>query len=357
MRSYFAPWLEDAQLRRWLGFAEEVPWAHYLQDPRWAAVEHSGHGIHARRPTFFWSERAGDICLTAIGVRRSLPVLGLAFWEFRKGPTFAEPETFDDWLAWLVPTMSRDAARLYVEPPMPLNEGGDDAETVLERHGFRRYRTMGTWSTLVVDVRRTEDDILASFRRDTRAAIRKAREHGIVVDCEDTPEGWEALCELQFEMAHRAPVGVVTIDTMACISRHWLAGGMGGTLLVARSGEAPLTAALVVKHRSTAYLRMLPSSPKRAKPSAAHLVVWEGIRWAKSRGCSSFDLDGYALMTRPDDPLSGVNQFKRGFAPLQEPLKATALHERVNSPALCGAVRLLQRVRRTHHGQGIGGQG
>src|SRR5674476_1068621 len=79
--------LDEAQLERWRGFAEHMPWAHYLQDPAWAEIERRGRGWGSRQPFFFWAELDGAICLTALGVRRSLPIPGRFFWEFKNGPT------------------------------------------------------------------------------------------------------------------------------------------------------------------------------------------------------------------------------------------------------------------------------
>ena len=303
----------------------------------------------SRQPIFFWAERDGAICLTALGVRRRLPVPGRVFWEFKKGPTVLDSGVLDQWLGWLVGALGREVARLHVEPAVPLDEGGDDVETLLERHGFVRRRVMGTWATLLVDIGPDEEDILASFRPATQRSIRKSRRLGIEVCSEDTPEGWSVLSALETDLSRRTPVNPVDRETIAQISRHWLADASGGTILIPRRDGMPLAAALVIVYGQRAHLPMIPSSHRHRKLPASHLLVWEAMRWAKARGCTTFDLEGYSLMAQPGDSLWGVNQFKRGFAPIDQLSKSVAIHERVFSPAVVAAAQNVRRFQAWRH--------
>jgi len=349
LASFFAAWLADDDASHWRAFAQRVPWASYQQDPAWAPIEECGERPGVRKVFHFWSERAGEICLTALGVRRRLPLTARAFWEFNKGPTFVDVEVLDAWLAWLVGTLRRDAARIRIEPAMPLATGGDDVETLLERHGFVRRRSDGTWSTVMVDLRGDEEQLLASLSAQTRRKVKKSRLLGIAVRAEDSPSGWRVLSGLERELSRRAAVSPVDVVTLSCISRQWLKGGTGGTLLVAYRGEEPLAAGLVIAYRDTAYLPLIACSPSVRDLPLSHLLVWEALEWARHHGRTVFDLEGYSQMARPGDVLWGVNQFKRGFAQGRQPTKAVAIHELVFSPALvtaAGAVRSLQAKRR-----------
>ena len=232
---------------------------------------------------------------------------------------------------------------------MLLDEIGDQMETVLDGRGFVRRRTFGVWSTLVVDLDRPEDEILASFRPKTRRTIRQAEELGVVVADEDTPEGRAALVALDAEMAARAPVRPIDPAFVESVSRHWCAGGLRGTVLVARRQGEPLAAHLLLIHGSTATGCVMPSSRRHTKIPTSHLLHWEAMRWARAHGCTEFDTGGYALSARPGEPLWGVNTFKRGFAPKQQPRKFVAVHERILSPVVVSsatAVRRLQTWRR-----------
>lgn len=346
-RFHVAERLSDGQEQHWREFSARLPSSHYYQDPAWAEIERCHGRVGVRCPMFFWAEVEGDLCLTALGIRRRLPVPGRVFWEFNRGPNVVDSAVLQDWLTWLLSTFGREAARIRVQPPLPLDERGDDVETLLDAHGFVRRRSLDTWTTLKVDISREADEIMASFRQETRRAIRMSGRQGVEVCAEDTPEGWSTLAQLQAETAqrHRASVPLVAADEIAAVSRHWLKDGAGGTVLVARLHGEPLAAALVVTYGEAAYVPLIPSSRRHRKQWASHLLVWEAMRWAKGHGCRVYDSGGYSMTALPGESLWGINQFKRGFASLDHLSKSVALHERVCSPvvvAAASAVRGLQ---------------
>lgn len=338
------PALTAAQTAAWREFAAAIPWAHYRQDPAWAETERGEGLLSAREPWFFWGEKDGSLCLTATGIRRRLPVPGYVFWEFNYGPTFADPEVFAAWLDWLPAGLGRGAARVRVQPPAPLETGGDDMETLLESQGYSRDRLHGGWTTLLLDISRPDDQILAGLRDATKRAIKKSRNLGVTVTAEDTPDGWRTIAELQTELGRRAPVPPLDADMAGRVSKHWLRGGEGGTVLVARHEGEPLAAALVVTYHGTAHLPVIPSR-RGADVPASPLLVWETIRWAKENGCTALDFVGYGMTAEPGDAMSGINQFKRGFAPLDNLVRWVAMHEKVLAPAvvtLAGSARRMQ---------------
>ncbi len=281
IRFFSAEDLTAAQKAAWRDFASSVAWAHYTQDPDWAETERGARGQESGTPLFFWGERDGEICLTAIAIRRRLPVPHGVFWQFNKGPTFLEVDVLDEWLSWLLPVVRRGAARVRLAPAVPLHEGGDEVETILERQGFSRRRMLGGWATLLVDLTPDEAAILATFRSTTQHTIRKSRALGVRVEPHDSPLGWTALASLQTLLSGRAPVAAVDQSAIERISRLWLRGGEGGTVLVALHEGEPLAASMIVVHGLTAYLAMMPSSIRQKEYPTSHLLLWEAIRWAK----------------------------------------------------------------------------
>jgi hypothetical protein len=347
LRFFSTPALDEHQKRAWCDLAQRVPWAHYRQDPAWAEIERYGSGTAAREPRFFWVEAEGSMCLTAIAVRRLLPVPGYAFWEFNRGPTFLENGVLDQWLPWLLSHIGRSAARIRMDPPVPLLENGGDVNTILEQHGFTRHED---WSTLLVDLSAEEDEVIAGFRSTTKQSIKRSRSLGVVVQTEDAPDGWRTISTLQAELALRAPVPSVDELMMERISRNWLRGGSGGTVLVASHQGDPLAAALIVTYRNTAHLVVMPSARRQRDIPASHLLLWEAMRWSRAHECTVFDLGGYSLEAQEGDSLWGVNLFKRGFSSLDNLVTSVGAHEAVPAPTVVALARLTRtfqsRVRR-----------
>jgi len=352
--SFCAPRLCDDQVGRWRDFNSRCSSAKYTQDPAWAAVEQHYGDLGGRRPYFFWCEKNGDVCLTAIGVRRRLPLPGYANWEFENGPNVLDPAVLDEWLGWLPDAIGRRTARVLMQPAALLDAAGDMMETVLDARGFVRRRAFGVWSTLVIDLDRPEEQILGSFRPKTRRTIRRAEEEGVVVSVEDTPEGWAALVALGEEAAARTPVQPIDRHLVEAISRHWFHGGSRGTVLVARHQGEPVAAKLLIVYGSKATGRWMPSSRRHTRIPTSHVLTWEAMRYARAHGCTEYDHGGYSLSARPGEPLWHVNTFKRGFAPGQDPWKYVAVHERVLLPVVvesAAAVRRVQTSMRLRAGQ------
>lgn len=348
--SYVAQRLDERRTESWRAFNADVPAAHFAQDPAWAKIECSGRSGQSRSPYFFWCERDGVVCLTALGVRRRLPVPRRVFWEFDRGPTLLDPGVLHEWLPWLVETLRGKAARVRLQPAMGLDALGDEVETILDTHGFVRRRAAGGWATLVIDIDRPEDEILASFRARYRSRIRQSSGLGIDVSEEDGAAGWNTLAALDAEMSARTGTRPTDASWIESVCRNWCRDGAGGTILVARLHGEPLAAILVVAFRSTAHMLMMPSSRRHGNLPTSHRLLWDAMCWAKAHGFSEFDLDGYSLSARPGDALWGINQFKRGFAPGDEPRRSVAIHERIFSPAIvnaAGTIRRLQARRRS----------
>jgi len=341
-RFHAATEIDERRVAEWRSFALTTPAPHYRQDPAWAAVETDG--TSTRRPIYLWGELDGELCLTALGLLRRLPVHRRAFLEIVKGPLVRDAGVLEAWLDWLTVSARPRVARIHVQPALPVDAEGDAAETTLERAGYVRQRRLGDWATLRVSLDRTEDALFGSFRPNTRNLVRKSQKLGVTVTVEDDSAGQAVLADLQRELASRTPVHSVEESTLAALSRYWLRGGDGGTILVARHEGEPVAAALVIAHAGVAYLDSMPSSERHRTLPATYLLLWEAMRWAQGRGLRTFDLGGYSLMARPGDPLWGINQFKHRFAPSEDPVKYVAIHELVLSRAIVLAAAQARRI-------------
>jgi peptidoglycan pentaglycine glycine transferase (the first glycine) len=326
--------LSPEKMRRWEAFLTRAPGGTFRQSPRWAELERGSRRLESREPVYFRGEENGELVLVGLGMRRGLPFSPYGSYRFEWGPVFTDPAVLDEWLGAVLPQLRRDAVRVKLMPRRPLAEGGDDVETVLERHGFVRRRLEGGWATLLVDLTPEEDALLHTFRRQTRQNIKKCVAAGLCVQVEDGAAACEAMAGLYGELALRAtlkPIPVQWFESMVC---DWVHRHSGGGVFIARRDGLPVAGAVVFVDSGVAYLDTIASNgAARALPTNS-LLVWEIMRWAKRRGCSTFDLCGYSLVARPGEALAGVNQFKRGFAPHAEPVRYVASHDLVIRPAL-----------------------
>jgi hypothetical protein len=96
----------------------------------------------------------------------------------------------------------------------------------------------------------------------------------------------------------------------------------GCELLVAEYESRPLAAIMVFTQGTRAWYFYGASTPHERNRMPTYLLQWEAMRWAKSRGCTQYDLWGVpdadrdqleAQFVSRTDGLWGVYRFKRGF--------------------------------------------
>jgi lipid II:glycine glycyltransferase (peptidoglycan interpeptide bridge formation enzyme) len=173
--------------------------------------------------------------------------------------------------------------------------------------------------TTVVDLRPSEDEILAAMKQKTRYNIRLATKKGVTVrlgTVEDIPI-FNQLIQLT---GRRNEFGVH--EPTYYKAAYELFAPEQCAMLVAEYVDQPLAALMVfVSGKRAAYLYGASSDQERQRmPTFA--VQWAAIQWAKSQGCTEYDMWGV-----PDYPekeleskfrghkegLWGVYRFKRGF--------------------------------------------
>lgn len=186
--------------------------------------------------------------------------------------------------------------------------------TPLERLGFiPAPRQVQPRATIVVDLARSEDDILGGFDRQVRYNARLAERKGIEV----TRGGREVVEEFWNLLGATAErKGFAERDLSYFVHLVEVFGEAAPIFLARRAGEL-LYGALIVEFGGTAYYLYGASGGDRsAKPS--ELVQFQAMRWAKRRGATRYDMWGIPAHPTEDNPLYGVYRFKSGFGGARE---------------------------------------
>jgi lipid II:glycine glycyltransferase (peptidoglycan interpeptide bridge formation enzyme) len=171
-------------------------------------------------------------------------------------------------------------------------------------------------STVVVDLSKSEEELLSSMKAKTRYNIRLAERKGVEVRTGSIEEldRWYALYE---ETAERDRI---TIHSKGYYRKLFelvdeVPGGVRreAHLLLAFSGEELLAGIIVmVNGRRATYLYGASSNLKR-NFMASYLVQWRAMLLAKGKGCALYDLFGIPFDDDPSDPMHGLYRFKTGL--------------------------------------------
>jgi lipid II:glycine glycyltransferase (peptidoglycan interpeptide bridge formation enzyme) len=174
--------------------------------------------------------------------------------------------------------------------------------------------------TVVVDLSPAEDDILKAMKSKTRYNVRLAGRKGVTVregTGADLPSFNELVCVTgaRDEFAVHAPEYYETAFDLF-VDRGW------ARLLLADVGDETVAGIMVFATPPNAWYLYGASGGAHRNKMPTYLLQWEAMRWAKSLGCTSYDLWGIpdedeetleAEFAQRSDGLWGVYRFKRGW--------------------------------------------
>ena len=191
--------------------------------------------------------------------------------------------------------------------------------------------------TLLVDIRGSEEEILARMKQKTRYNIRLAEKKGVTV------RAWEDIDSFHKMMLHtggRDGFGIHSLEYYKRAHDLFHPKGMCEILVAEYEGK-PLAALFVARNGNRAYYLYGASTDEERNRMPTYLLQWEAIKWAKARGCEEYDLWGVpdedettleANFETRHDGLWGVYRFKRGFG--GELKRAAQAMDRVYNPLM-----------------------
>lgn len=308
----------DLPAPAWDDLVAAHPRAHILQTAEWGEL----------KAAFGWSPQRvavlkdGVPCAGALVLYRRLP-LGLGSLAYvPRGPLvdWERPEEVAELLEALAgAARARRTVALIVEPDLPDEPRWRELLTTL---GLRPspLGSIQPRQTLVVDIGRSEADILAAMKPKTRYNIRLAQRKGVTV-WEGTESDFPAFHRLMAETAARDRFGVHAPAYYEQAYRLFVPRGWARLLMAGVEGN-PVAALMVFALGRRAWYFYGASSDAHREKMPTYWLQWEAMRWARSQGCAEYDLWGVpdedegrleAEFTRRRDGLWGVYRFKRGF--------------------------------------------
>ena len=213
---------------------------------------------------------------------------------------------------------SRRALALMIEPDLPDEFSHHER---LRAAGFRPASlTIQPRRTIVVDISADEATILKAMRSKTRYNVRLAARKGVTVR-EATEADLPAFDALMAATGARNEFGVHTPAYYEAAYRLFVPRGWA-QLLLAEVENEPVAALMVFAISPRAWYFYGASGNAHREKMPTYLLQWEAMLWARSRGCTTYDLWGVpdedegqleAEFTHRHDGLWGVYRHKRGF--------------------------------------------
>lgn len=174
--------------------------------------------------------------------------------------------------------------------------------------------------TVMIDLTKSEDELMSAMRRQTRYEVRRATKLGITVEHGHSEALFREFHAVQTETAARQHFVPPDLDTLLAERTALNHGDSHAEIYVAKSAEGqPIAYGLILSGgREAAYYEAASTELNHTLPGA-YALEWQVIRDLKKQGTLRYNLWGIA----PTDPKTqkpsknhryfGVTTFKTGF--------------------------------------------
>jgi lipid II:glycine glycyltransferase (peptidoglycan interpeptide bridge formation enzyme) len=230
-----------------------------------------------------------------------------------KGPVL---ET-DDARAWeaILAHLERLARReraIFVKIDPDVKTDVTVATNTLEQRGWRPSPEQIQFrNTMTIDLTQDEERLLAEMKSKWRYNVRLAGRRGVTVR-QGTLDDLPLLYEMYHETAVRDGFVIRPFNYYKDAWGSFMQDGLAQSFLAQFEGEA-IAMAILFHFGDRAWYMYGASRDKHRKHMPNHLLQWEAMRWAKSIGCTVYDMWGAPDELVESDPMWGVYRFKQGF--------------------------------------------
>ncbi len=208
--------------------------------------------------------------------------------------------------------------------------------------------------TFILDLTKSEEDLLKSMHPKTRYNIKVALKHDVQIVQDNSNEAFETYLELTEETTKRQNFYSHTEKYHRLMWKtlrpkmengKWkMENKLTAHLFLAKYKDQVLAAWILFVFKDTLYYPYGASSNLHRETMASNLMMWEAILFGKKLGLKNFDMWG-ALDPNPskNDPWYGFHRFKEGYGPRL--VEFVGSYDLVINPLLYNIYKILDKIR------------
>lgn len=164
--------------------------------------------------------------------------------------------------------------------------------------------------TVMIDLTKSEEELLADMRRQTRYEVRRADKVGIKVSTSSDEKIFEEFHKVQAETAKRQNFVPPNLKTLLAEKEAF---GKDIVIYKATLENEPVAYGLIIKNGGEADYYEAASTLLNRKMPGAYALLWQAMKDLKKEGYLRFNLWGIAPAGQPNHRYAGVTTFKTGF--------------------------------------------
>lgn len=202
----------------------------------------------------------------------------------------------------------------------------EENRQILKKAGFKiAPMHLAAEHTVILDLTKSEEELLADMRRQTRYEVKRAKKLNIKVEKSNSEEMFKEFHKVQAETAKRQNFIPPDIKKLLAERKAFLEMGDEIQIYVAKTGKntefkdkkykegLPIAYGLVFSHGIEAEYFEAASTDLNRELPGAYALQWEVIKDLKKQGIKRYNLWGIAPPNSPNHRYAGVTTFKKGF--------------------------------------------
>jgi len=328
--------IEDQQ--KWDEFVQSHPEANFLHSWQWGEFHLSRGKNVIRRGVYSDGQLAGVYEGVVETARRGkyLAVAGGPIVDWSK--TDLLEELFDD-----MKKQATEHSCVFVRV-RPQLEKSPQSLVLFRQLGFKKAPIyLSVEHAGILDLSKTEEEILQGTRERLRRALRKAARNNIQVETSTKSEDIHEFYKIQLQTARRHDFVSFSEDFLVKQFEAFAKTG-NATLYTARYDGEILAQNFMIFYGNEASYHYGVSTELGTKLSGAPLLHMQAMRDARERGIGRYNFWGIVDENDTKHRYYGVSVFKRGFG--VQDLKYTPAHDMVIRPLPYAVIYLVESLRR-----------
>lgn len=240
---------------------------------------------------------------------------GYSTWEIPRGPLWTDQDAAQKLIEKIVDDATKDRCiAIYFSPSIelpatPLRQGFEGQASYQLPATCRHVHPT---ATRIIDLTKSEDEILVQMHPKGRYNINVARRHGITIT-QSSVEDIDAFYELLRSTSGRDGF---TISQKSHYTR-FLSEIEGSFMLIAKHANKPVAGLIGVQWGTTGIYYYGASNHEDRQLMAPYLLQWEAMRLCREKGCERYDLlgieEGSGIGGQVPGTWKGISEFKRKF--------------------------------------------
>jgi len=311
MNFYVKDKLDDHEYRRVIRFLDSLNFYCIEQHPDWTEK------IEGYRHTFLIGYDDDKITCFANIIFSNGPFKTA---NINFGPAFSDFEVLKKGIQFLNSYFSlKKFVFLSIQLGTPVSNHTELLEYHINQNFKVRYhfKPGNLWSSVYVDLTRTENEILKSFSNGHRRRIKNSfLKNGLSVQIKNDEGCLQLFIKLYIKMCKVKNLPYTETDITNSFNNinSFIYEKKKGFIVYIFQKNELVGGMIIIYQGNSARVYKGATDPERRDIPISHVGIFEAIRICKANGYLALDLWGYNHFAKKNEPVYSINEFKKGFS-------------------------------------------